>query len=78
MAANSDLLQAALIGYQAELARIEHAIADIRGELGGPTGTLRFGAQARQTKDVGRWTPENRCRGQERWAEYNPQKAAKA
>jgi hypothetical protein len=33
------LLQAALIGYQSEIARIQEAMAEIRRELGGSAGT---------------------------------------
>jgi hypothetical protein len=37
MPANRNILQAALIGYQAEISRIEQAIAEIRRELKPPS-----------------------------------------
>jgi hypothetical protein len=47
MPANSDILQAALIGYQAQAARIEQAMAEIRRELQGSAGTTPSATPAR-------------------------------
>ena len=45
---SSDLLQAALIGYQAEITRIHQAMADIRRELGGSAGTTATPTRAKR------------------------------
>lgn len=76
MSADSSLLQAALIGYQAELLRIDEAIAAIRSKLGqtakpagSSTGTRKaISAVARKRMAAAQ---------KKRWAAYRKQKAAR-
>lgn len=78
MRANSDLLQAALIGYQAELGRIEQAMAEIRRELRGSAGTTASAPKRAKRKMSAAGRRRITAAARKRWAEYNRQKSAKA
>jgi hypothetical protein len=69
------LLQAALVGYQSQIAEMEKAMAEIRHRIGaspaaaavnGGTGKRRLSAAARKRISAAQ---------KKRWAEYNKQKS---
>jgi hypothetical protein len=78
---HADLLQAALIGYQAESARIEQAMAEIRRELK-PTAGKAAAAPKGQKPAKRKMSAAGRKRiiaaVKKRWAEYNKKKASEA
>jgi hypothetical protein len=78
MPTNSDLLQAALIGYQTELARIEQTMAEIRRELTGSAGTAPEAPKRAKRKMSAAGRRRIAAAARKRWAAYNRQRAAKA
>jgi len=75
MKTDVSLLQAALVGYQSQIAEMEKAMAEIRQKIGdlptgsspnGHTGKRRLSAAARKRISAAQ---------KKRWAEYNKQKA---
>ena len=76
MLINADLLQAALSGYQAECARIEQAMAEIRRELGSSAGAASQPA-ARGKRTMSAAARKRIAAAQKkRWAEYHKSKQA--
>jgi hypothetical protein len=79
MSSHSDLLQAALIGYQAEIARIEQAMAEIRAELKGSAGATSAATPKRAKRRISAAARKRMAAAQrKRWAAYRKQKSAKA
>ena len=77
MKTDRTLLEAALIGYQARIAEIEVAMAEIRSQLGHSSGAAP--APVKQAKRKMSAAGRRRiAEGQKkRWAEYKKHKAAK-
>jgi len=68
------LLQAALFGYQSQIAEMEKAIADIRRKLGNaPAGDLSDGKPAKRRLSAAARKRISAAQ-KKRWAEYNKQK----
>jgi hypothetical protein len=78
MRANSDLLQAALIGYQAELNRIQQAMAEIRRELKPSSDSAPAAPKRTRRKMSAAGRKRIVAALKKRWAEYNRKKFAKA
>ena len=79
MPANSDLLQAALIGYQAETNRIKQAMAEIRAELQGSAGATSAATPKRAKQKISAAARKRMAIAQKRrWAAFRQQKLAKA
>jgi cell division septum initiation protein DivIVA len=79
MPANSDILQAALIGYQAEITRIEQAMAEIRAELKGSAGASPSATPTRAKRKISAAARNRMAAAQKkRWAAFRKQKLAKA
>ena len=80
MPANSDLLQAALIGYQSEINRIQEAMAAIRAQLKGSSATTA--APAAQPRKRSRFSAASRKKmaaaQKARWAAFHVRKSAKS
>ena len=78
MTKDTSLLQAALIGYQAELTRIQQAMADIRRQLG--TGAGTEGAQpAHKRKPLSKTALKHiRDAQKKRWAAFHAKEGPKA
>ncbi len=75
---SSDLLQAALIGYQAEINRIQEAMAEIRRELEGSDGTTSAATPKRAKQKISAAARKRMATAQKRrWAAYRKQKLAK-
>ena len=78
MLTNADLLQAALIGYKAEGARIELAMAEIRRELGSSTG-VKAKSGVRATRTMSAAARKRIAAAQKkRWAEFHRSKGVPA
>ena len=78
MPAHFDLLQAALIGYQAEITRIEQAMAEIRAELQGSAGATSAARPGRAKRKISAAARKRMAAAQKRrWAAYRKQKLAK-
>lgn len=82
MKTNRALLEAALVGYQAQLASIQQSMQEIRKQLGqkaAPGGSVDTGAVAQPTRTKRRLSAAARKRialaQRKRWAEYNRKKA---
>ena len=79
MPANSDILQAALIGYQAEINRIKQAMAEIRAELQGSAGATSSVMPKRAKRKTSAAARKRMAAAQKkRWAAFRQQKLAKA
>jgi hypothetical protein len=79
MPANSDILQAALIGYQAEITRIEQAMAEIRAGLKGSAGATSAATPKGAKRRISAAARKRMAAAQrKRWAAYRKQKSAKA
>jgi hypothetical protein len=78
MKTDSDLLRAALIGYQSELARIKQAMADIRTQLEPSTAVAAKPAARAKRKMSAAGRKRIAAAARKRWAEYNRQKLARA
>jgi hypothetical protein len=79
MPSHSDILQAALIGYQAEITRIEKAMAEVRAELKGSPSAAMSAAQPRTRSKFSAATRKKMAAAQKaRWAAVRAQKSGKA
>jgi hypothetical protein len=78
MPANRNILQAALIGYQAEISRIEQAIAEIRRELKPPPDGAPAAPKPAKRKMSAAGRKRMAAAQKKRWAEYRKQQLAKA
>jgi hypothetical protein len=68
------LLQAALVGYQSQIAEIEKAIAEIRRQIGhAPSADLANGKPAKRRLSAAARKRISAAQ-KKRWAEYNKQK----
>ena len=82
MKSDQALLEAALVGYQAQIAKIEEAMAEIRTRLGGKTNAPASSAPA--AKQGGKRVLSAAARRRialaqkKRWAEYKKRQAASA
>ena len=81
MTANSDILQAALTGYQAELTQIKQTMADIRRELkpttaAAPVAPKHASRAKRKISAAGRKNIIAALK--KRWAEYHKQQSTKS
>jgi hypothetical protein len=73
----TDILQAALIGYQAEISRIEQTMAKIRAELKGSAGATPAAAPMRAKRKISAAGRKKMAAAQKkRWAAYRQQKSA--
>ena len=75
MKADPALLQAALVGYESQLTRINQAIAEIRQKLGQKEETVEAPAKRRRRKKMSRSARQRIAAAQKkRWAEYKKSK----
>jgi hypothetical protein len=79
MPAHSDLLQAALIGYQAQIKEIETAMTAIRAQLKGSSDATAPEAQPRKKSKFSAAARKKMAAAQKRrWAAFHARKAAKS
>jgi len=77
MPTDTALLQAALVGYQAEKEKIENAIAEIRKQLGGWASGGKLAASARTRKPMSAAARKRIAAAQKkRWAAFRKGKKA--
>ena len=75
MKTDVSLLQAALFGYQSQIAEMEKAMADIRHKIGNSAGSdLGNGAPAKRRLSAAARKRISAAQ-KKRWAEYNKQKS---
>jgi len=79
MEANRALMEAALLGYQAQIAQIEQAIADLKRHLGSSSSGSTGPAAGQARRKISSAARKRMAAAQKRrWAEYRKKKAASA
>jgi homoserine kinase len=79
MPISRDLLEAALVGYQAQIATIQQAMADIRGKLNGSGSTVIATLPTRGKRKLSAASRKKMAAAQKaRWEAFRAQKSGKA
>jgi hypothetical protein len=76
MEADRTLLEAALVGYQARIVKIQEAIAEIRSQLGHASGAVLAPVKHARRKRSAASRKRMAAAQKRRWAEYRQRKAA--
>ena len=76
MKSDRSLLEAALVGYQAQLAEIHHAMLNIRGMLGEKQAAAAPASKPPRRKMSAAGRRRIAAAQKKRWADYNKRKAA--
>jgi hypothetical protein len=77
MTHDSSVLEAALVGYQVELTRINQAMAEIRKRIGGATSAPGQVSSPRKRELSASARKRIAAAQKKRWAEYHKQKEEK-